>query len=194
MQAAVPLAALNGSTHMSAFKSPSLSPPSAELSLRQMAGNPVYEISATTSTPVSAIDTLTDIDGKCNLGDEMASYTTQYYSTVETQSRASSPSSTASPRDSAGNISPVSVSSKESSSPESLSPLDGEGSEGTSHQSMCVPNTSSEMQTQKEQKSGTQVKHWTYEDQFKQVRLEYSILELLYSSVRCYPLHGTSVF
>ena len=159
---AVPLAALNGSM-MAAFKSPSLSPPSAELAqtLGKMGNNPVYEISATTSTspPVPQLESLEE---KCRLGEDMLSYTTQFYSTVESQSVASSPSS--SPKGSPG-----SVSSKDSSSSEGLSGLEDEGADGevATHQSMCVPISSVE---QTEHGLGaTQVKHWTYEDQFKQV-------------------------
>lgn len=165
---AVPLAALNR-TVMAAFKSPSLSPPSAELAqtLGKVGSNPVFEISATTSTssPISVADSLTAIDDKCSLGEEVMNYATQYYS-LEGQSRASSPSTVmaASPKDSAGNLTPISVSSKESSSSDVLS-LDDEGGEGLTHQSMCIPISSEEQGAS----GGTQVKNWTYEDQFKQV-------------------------
>lgn len=164
---AVPLAALNGSV-MAAFKSPSLSPPSAELAqtLGKVGSSSVYEISATTSPPM---DSLSDMDDKCRLGpgEEMLSYTTQYYSMVETQSRASSPSTimAASPKDSAGNLTPVSISSKETSSSEVL---DDEGGDQDvlGHHSMCIPISSEGEQGP----TATHVKHWTYEDQFKQVR------------------------
>lgn len=172
---AVPLA-LNGSV-MAAFKSPSLSPPSAELAqtLGKMGGNSVYEISATTSSPVTAVDPLTDMDDKYRLGEEMMTYSTQYYSTLEAQSRASSPGGVAvmaaSPKDSAGNLTPVSVSSKEtSSSSDATSVLEDESGEAAlgGHQGMCIPISSSQEQGE-EGSNSTQIKHWTYEDQFKQV-------------------------
>lgn len=173
---AVPLAALNGSV-MAAFKSPSLSPPSAELAqtLGKMGNNPVYEISATTSgsPPVAHMESLSDIEDKCRLGEDVLGYTTQFYSTLETQSRASSPSTVmaTSPKDSAGNLTPVSVSSKDTSSSEALSALEDEGDgDGTIHHNMCIPISSSGEQG--DQATGaTQVKHWTYEDQFKQVKI-----------------------
>lgn len=166
---AVPLAALNGSV-MAAFKSPSLSPPSADLAqtLGKMGSNPVYEISATTSasSPMARIDALSDMEDKC---EDVLSYTTQFYSTVESQSRASSPSTATSPKDCAGNLTPVSVSSKDTSSSEALSALEDEGGEGEAshHQSMCIPISSGDQGDQPV--CATQVKHWTYEDQFKQV-------------------------
>lgn len=169
---AVPLA-LNGSV-MAAFKSPSLSPPSAELAqtLGKMGGNSVYEISATTSSPsVSAVDPLTDMDDKYRLGEEMISYSTQYYSTIEGQSRASSPGVemiATSPKDSAGNLTPVSVSSKDTSSSDVMSALEDEPSDVLRHQSMCIPISSSQEHGE-EGTTSTQIKHWTYEDQFKQV-------------------------
>lgn len=168
---AVPLAALNGSV-MAAFKSPSLSPPSAELAqtLGKMGSNPVYEISATTS-PVGHMESLSDMEDKCRLGEEVLNYTTQFYTTVESQSRASSPSTVmaASPKDSAGNLTPVSISSKDTSSSEALSALEDEGSDGdeVTHRNICIPMPSGD---QGDSTGATQVKHWTYEDQFKQVR------------------------
>jgi hypothetical protein len=174
---AVPLA-LNSSV-MAAFKSPSLSPPSAELAqtLGKMGGSSVYEISATTSPPVTAVDPLSDMDDKYRLGEEMMGYSTQYYSTVESQSRGSSPGvpvMAASPKDSTGNLTPVSVSSKDTSSGSDVtSVLEDEPSEilGGQH-SMCIPISSSQEQGEEgSSSSSTQIKHWTYEDQFKQVRL-----------------------
>ncbi len=179
---AVPLAAINSSV-MAAFKSPSLSPPSDDLAqtLGKMAS--VYEISATasSSSQTPQMSTLSSMEE--NLGEGMvAPYTTQYYSTVESQSRTSSISTdrAPSPRDSAGRMTPVSVGSskEESTSSEGLSPLEDEGSEGLVHHhqgegrggggggggGICIPSPSSEAQP-----GGTQVKHWTYEDQFKQV-------------------------
>lgn len=156
---------------MAAFKSPSLSPPSAELAqtLGKMGGNSVYQISATTSPPaVTAVNPLTDMDEKYRLGDEIMTYSTQYYSTLEAESRASSPGGVAaSPKDSAGNLTPVSVSSKDtSSSSDATSILEEESALG--HQGMCIPMSSSQEQGD-EGSSSTQIKHWTYEDQFKQV-------------------------
>lgn len=168
---AVPLAALNGSV-MAAFKPPSLSPPSTELAqtMGKMGNSNVYEISATTNPPVGSVNSPTDVEDKCRLGEEAMSYATQYYSTVEGQSRASSPSTllVASPKDSAGNLTPVSVSSKETSSSDSMSALEEEGTAGEvlAHQGMCIPISSEE---QSGEQSTTQVRHWTYEDQFKQV-------------------------
>lgn len=173
---AVPLAALNGSV-MAAFKSPSLSPPSAELAqtLGKMGANSVYEISATTSPPVPAVNPLTDMDDKYRLGEEMMSYSTQYYSTLEGQSRASSPGGVAvmaaSPKDSAGDLTPVSVSSKDtsSSSSDATSVLEDEpGEAALGHQGICIPISSQE-QGDDSGPTSTQIKHWTYEDQFKQV-------------------------
>ena len=167
---AVPLAALNASV-MAAFKSPSLSPPSAEIAqtLGKIAGNQIYEISATTSPPATKMEAHTDTDDKCSIEDDVVSYTAQYYPAIESHSRASTPSTVApgSPKDCAGHLTPVSVSSKDSSSSEGLSPLDDEGMESLPHQSMCIPISS---EAQEEQgNGGTQVRHWTYEDQFKQV-------------------------
>ncbi len=167
---AVPLATFNGSV-MAAFKPPSLSPPSTELAqtMGKMGNSNVYEISATTSTP--PVHSPTDMEDKCRLGEEAMSYATQYYSTVESQSRASSPSTgmVASPKDScAGNLTPVSVSSKETSSSDSMSVLEEETASGEmlSHQGMCIPISSEEHSGEQ---GTTQVRHWTYEDQFKQV-------------------------
>lgn len=166
---AVPLT-LNSSV-MAAFKSPSLSPPSAELAqtLGKMGGNSVYEISATTSPTVTAVDSMSDMDDKYRLGEEMMGYSTQYYSTVDGQSRDSSPGvavMAASPKDSTGNLTPVSVSSKGSSSSDATSVIEDETVEVLGHhQSMCIPIASSGEGT-----TSTQIKHWTYEDQFKQVR------------------------
>lgn len=174
---AVPIA-INRSV-MSAFKAPSLSPPSAELAqtLGKITTKAVYEISATTSPSGPAA--LADLEGECsNIGEELASYgATQYYTAVDSQSRASSPSTVmaASPKDSAGNLSPVSVSSSKeedssSSSPEPLSPLEGGGEEGCrlAAQQQNMPAAAA-MDSHRDHQGGTQVKHWTYEDQFKQV-------------------------
>ena len=169
---AVPLA-LNSSV-MAAFKSPSLSPPSAELAqtLGKMGGNSVYEISATTSPPVTSPS---DIEEKYRLGEDMMGYSTQYYTSVEGQSRGSSPGvavMAASPKDSTGNLTPVSVSSKEtSSSSDATSVLGDDHVEVLGHQSMCIPiSTASQQHGEEGATSSTQIKHWTYEDQFKQVR------------------------
>lgn len=167
---AVPIATLNSSV-MAAFKHPSLSPPSTELAqtMGKMGSSNVYEISATTSTP--PVSSPTDIEDKCRLGEEAISYTTQYYSTVEGQSRGSSPSTgmVPSPKDSCtGNLTPVSVSSKDTSSSDSMSGLEEESATGEvmAHQSMCIPISSEEHSGEQ---GTTQVRHWTYEDQFKQV-------------------------
>ena len=164
---AVPLAALNGSV-MAAFKPPSLSPNSTELA-HTMASNTVYEISATT-TNTPPVNSPADMEDKCRLGEEAMSYATQYYSTVESGSRASSPSTlmVASPKDSAGNLTPVSVSSKETSSSDSMSALEDDGGAGDvlAQQGMCIPISSEEHGGEQ---GTTQVRHWTYEDQFKQV-------------------------
>lgn len=176
---AVPLATLN-STVMAAFKSPSLSPPSAELAqtLGKMGSSSVYEISATTSPPVTtAVDSLTDMEDKYRLGEDVLNYSSQYYSTVEDHSRASSPGGimAASPKESGGNLTPVSVSSKDTSCSEAMSSLEDEmqGSElppipidMQTRQNMCIPISSSQEQGEG---TSTQIKHWTYEDQFKQL-------------------------
>ena len=188
---AVPLAALNGSV-MAAFKPPSLSP-STELAqtMGKMGNSNVYEISATTTSP--PVESPTDMEDKCRLGEEAMSYATQYYSTVESQSRASSPSTlmVASPKDSAGNLTPVSVSSKGTSSSDSMSALEDESASGDilTHQSMCIPISSSEHSGDQ---STTQVRHWTYEDQFKQVRL-HAVSSDMWGPVQTTPLHVASL-
>ena len=135
---------------MAAFESPALSPPSAELAqtLGKMGTNSVYEISATTSPPVSS--------GSSLLGDDVMPYSSEYYSTLDSQSGPNSP------KDSSGNLTPDSVSSKGS---ETLSALEDEI---MPHQGMCIPMSSSHHQGE-EGATSTQIKHWTYEDQFKQV-------------------------
>lgn len=155
--------AMNGAR---AFKSPSLSPvPQTSSDLAHSLTRTVYEI--TTAAAETAED-------KFNLGDEAVSYAaTQYYTTVEPRSSASSPTMQAvSPKDS-GNLTPISFSSKDSVSSENSSQ---EGAAGSSiQQNMCLPAVSS---------SGgagegghnvgggmNAVKNWTYEDQFKQVGL-----------------------
>lgn len=167
---AVPLA-LNSSV-MAAFKSPSLSPPSAELAqtLGKMGGNSVYEISATTSPVTSP----RDMEDKYRLGEDMMGYSAQYYTSVEGQSRGSSPGAVAmaaSPKDSTGNLTPVSVSSKEtSSSSDATSVLGDEHVEVLGQQSICIPiSAASHEHGEEGGTSSTQIKHWTYEDQFKQV-------------------------
>lgn len=174
---AVPLAALNSSV-MAAFKSPSLSPPSAELAqtLGKMGSNPVYEISATTTSPpmASAGSVLADMEDKYRLGEDVLDYSTQYYS-VDGQSRGSSPGGVGPAADSpTGTLTPVSVSSKEttsSSSSDVMSALEEESGEVPGHhhhQGMCIPISSSQ-EHREEGSTGTQIKHWTYEDQFKQL-------------------------
>ena len=187
---AVPLAALNGSV-MSAFKSSSLSPPSAELAktLGKMASNPtVYEITATAPATAATMDHLADMDDdKCCLhGEEEVQYVggvPSYYPSMENQSsRVSSPSPVmpVSPKNYEGNLTPVSGSSKDgsssssSSSSEVLSAMDDEVSESSmppnlSAEGMCVPSSAEVLTTEQSPVSGTHVKHWTYEDQFKQV-------------------------
>lgn len=189
MQAA-PLATLNGSV-MSAFKSPTLSPPSAELAqtLGKMASNSaVYEISATAPAPAPSMDSLADLDeDKCSLhDDEVVNYSgvSSYYPSLESQSsRVNSPSPgiPVSPKNSAGNLTPVSASSKDdssssSSSSEVLSALEDEVSESPmplhlAATSTSVPNSAEVIVTEQNTTSGTHVKHWTYEDQFKQVNI-----------------------
>ena len=128
-------------------------------------------------------------DQEFNLGDEAVTYT-QYYTTVEPQSSASSPR--ASPeRDESGVLTPASISSKESGSssdagseeedsptggsmledmkPQNIclksSPLGAGGSQDSDHHGhICNGNSGSAV-------AGTTVKNWTYEDQFKQVTL-----------------------
>ena len=152
--------AMNGSRP---FKSPSLSPvPQTSTDLAHSLTRTVYEI--TTAAAETAED-------KFNLGDEAVSYAaTQYYTTVEPRSSASSPTMQAlSPKDS-GNLTPISFSSKDSVSSENSS------QEGTAsmQQNMCLPAVSSSGGTDESGHSlvgggVNAVKNWTYEDQFKQV-------------------------
>ncbi len=143
--------------------------------LNQITGAPthVYHITTTEGS--------TD-DQEFNLGDEAVTYTTQYYTTVEPQSSASSPR--ASPeRDESGMLTPASISSKESSSSdvgsEEGSHTGGSMSGGMQQQNICVTASSGGNQhsdhghvcngNSSSTVAGTTVKNWTYEDQFKQV-------------------------
>lgn len=152
--------AMNGAR---AFKSPSLSPvPQTSTDLAHSLTRTVYEI--TTAAAESQED-------KFNLGDEAVSYAaTQYYTTVEPRSSASSPTMQAvSPKDS-GNLTPISFSSKDSVSSETSSQETSAGS--MQQQNMCLPSVSSSgMVSEGGQGIGgmNAVKNWTYEDQFKQV-------------------------
>jgi hypothetical protein len=176
MQAALPI--MNGARP--SFGKPEVTAQqSRELAqtLNQITGAPthVYHI---TTTEGSADDQ------DFNLGDEAVTYTTQYYTTVEPQSSASSPR--ASPeRDESGVLTPASISSKESSSSdagsEDDSPMGGSMLEDVKPQNICVKATShgSGGGNQLSEHvcngnggntiAGTTVKNWTYEDQFKQV-------------------------
>ena len=117
-----------------------------------------------------------------------------YYHSLDNEgSRGCSPNPNmpGSPKISTGNLTPVSASSKEdsssSSSSEVLSALEDDVAESTmpSHlvaAGMCVPASSDTSATDLGTVSATHVKHWTYEDQFKQVRptfLEHSYCTLL---------------
>lgn len=193
---AVPIAALNSSV-MSVFKSSSLSPPSAELAktLGKMANTPtVYEISATTApAPAPFMEHLADVDeDKCSLhGEEVVKYggsVSSYYPSLENQSsRMSSPSPVmaGSPKNYEGNLTPVSAdgsSSSSSSSSEVLSAMDDEVSESSvpphlAAVGLCLPSSAEVLATEQNTATGTHVKHWTYEDQFKQVT---------YSLIKCH--------
>jgi len=172
---AVPLATLNGSV-MSAFKPHTLSPPSVATS------SAVYEISAA-AAPMEELD-----EDKCSSHDEgdVVEYngSPSYYHTLDqsSSSRGNSPDhelATGSPKLCTGSLTPVSASSKDdsssSSSSEVLSGLEDDGTESVSIAShlvaagMCVPSSTETSGTDLGPVSGTHVKHWTYEDQFKQV-------------------------
>ena len=107
--------------------------------------------------------------------DEANKYATQYY-TVELQSRESSPVlNTGSP---SGSETPASSATASTSSEPSELPL---GLAGGMQQSLCVQSSVS---SQSSDGSGSTVKHWTYEEQFKQVPLitlyvQYSLVHLL---------------
>ena len=172
----VSLSAMNG-TRPTFGKPLSLSPKSSDLAqtLNQIS-NPTAVYHITTTDDASE-------DREFNLGDEAVTYTTQYYTTVEPQSSASSPLlQPNSPERESGTLTPTSISSKESSSSEVAS--DGPPSlGGTLMQptSMCVtssggmPCTDGFMGVAGGSGSngntiaGATVKSWTYEDQFKQV-------------------------
>ena len=188
---AVPLAALNGSV-MSAFKPSSLSPPSADLAqtFGKMASNSaVYEISAT-APAAPAMGHLAELEeDKCSSAhgeeeDEEVSYQgpSYYPSLQEVQGSAvSSPSPImpASPKNYTGNLTPVSASSKDGSSSSStssevLSAMEDEVCEPAlpphlAAAGMCIPSCADGLAADRNSMSGTHVKHWTYEDQFKQV-------------------------
>lgn len=164
----VSLPAMNG-TRPTFGKQLSLSPKSSDL-----AQTLNYHITATG-------DASEDCD--FNLGDEAVTYTTQYYTTVEPQSTASSPLlQPSSPGRDSGTLTPTSVSSKESSSSEVAS--DGPPSLGGTlmqPNNMCVSSSGGMPCTDGfigvagtsgsngNAVSGATVKSWTYEDQFKQV-------------------------
>ncbi len=186
---AVPLAALNGSM-MSAFKPHALSPSSAT------GNSTVYEISAAAPAPV-AMDGLEEDKCSSHGGEDILDYDDRpaYYHTLDRHSSSRGPSPnldlTGSPKMCMGNLTPVSASSKEdsssSSSSEVLSNLEDEGMEPSmsSHlvaSSMCVPASSEAGSTDLATMSATHVKHWTYEDQFKQVS-EVSILNIISSKL-----------
>ena len=123
-------------------------------------------------------------EDKLNLGDEAMTYTTQYYTTVEPQSIASSPLlQPDSPGRESGMLTPASVSSKESSSSDGASDGPSGGSlVGIMQQNVCVSSPGSIPHSEGlvgvcsagpgsngSTVAGNTVKHWTYEDQFKQV-------------------------
>lgn len=170
----VSLSAMNG-TRPTFGKQLSLSPKSSDLAqtLNQISNPTVYHI---TTTDDSAEDR------EFNLGDEAVTYTTQYYTTVEPQSTASSPLlQPSSPGRDSGTLTPTSVSSKESSSSEVAS--DGPSLGGTLMQpnNICVTSSGGIPCTDGfvgvnggggsngNTVAGATVKSWTYEDQFKQV-------------------------
>ena len=123
-------------------------------------------------------------DREFSLGDEAMTYTTQYY-TVEPQSSASSPLlQPASPERDSGMLTPASVSSKESSSSdvasEGATPTGGSMSGVMQQQNICVTSSGGIQHSDGlmgvsnggnggNTVAGATVKHWTYEDQFKQV-------------------------
>ena len=178
---AVPLATFNGSV-MSAFKPHTLSPPSVAPS------STVYEISAAAAPAVPPMEELEE--DKCSSHDEgeVVEYngSPSYYHTLDqsSSSRGNSPdqelAGTGSPHLCTGNLTPVSASSSKddsssSSSSEVLSGLEDDGTESASLAShlvaagMCVPSSTETSGSDLGPVSGTHVKHWTYEDQFKQV-------------------------
>ena len=120
-------------------------------------------------------------EDKLNLGDEAVTYTTQYYTTVEPQSMASSPLlQPTSPERESGMLTPASVSSKESSSSDGASDGPSGGSlVGIMQRSICVSSPGGDAPhsdslvgvcgSNGSTVAGATVKHWTYEDQFKQV-------------------------
>lgn len=138
------------------------------------------------STPVYHITTDDSSEDKFNLGDEAVTYTTQYYTTVEPQSTASSPlMQPESPGRDSGMLTPTSVSSKESSSSDVASdgPAGGSlsgGATGGMQQNICVTSSGGLVHSDGlvgvsggvsngTTVAGATVKNWTYEDQFKQV-------------------------
>lgn len=121
---------------------------------------------------------------KCKLdpSEEIAYTTTQYYTTVDPQSSESSPvqmDSFMSPKESAGSSStPGSVSSsKGSTSSENTGELHQahrlhtpeSGGTGEGHHSLCVQGGGGSLSEMSSGGGGGSVKHWTYEDQFKQL-------------------------
>ena len=154
--------------------------------LNQITGAPthIYHITTTEGS--------TDDQELINLGDEAVTYTTQYYTTVEPQSSTSSPR--ASPeRDESGMLTPTSISSKESSSSdagsEEDSPAGGSMSGDIKPQNICVkssPHGGNQLQqtdhghvcngNSGNTVAGTTVKNWTYEDQFKQVTVNVTVI------------------
>lgn len=112
---------------------------------------------------------------KVSLGEEAVTYTTQYYRTLQPQSRGTSPIMLQedSPKvDAAGNISPYSNSSKGSSSDSETSSANAGDIEcSTVEQGSveCFSSSVSESGTGSMVGGDGAVKHWTYEDQFKQV-------------------------
>ena len=165
----VSLSAMNGA-RPTFGKQLSLSPKSSDLAqtLNQI------------STPVYHITTDDSPEDKFNLGDEAVTYTTQYYTTVEPQSTASSPLlQPTSPDRESGVLTPVSVSSKESSSSDVASDGPAGGSlAGVMQQNICVTSSGgiahpdglmSMAGSNGTTMAGATVKNWTFEDQFKQV-------------------------
>lgn len=155
------LTAMNGAPPMTTLSHPSSSLHFSQTISPHIPGQ-VYDIP---SSPAS---------DKCSLGEEAVTYTTQYYTTLHPHSRGSSPvmlHAEESPTLDAGNISPRSNSTKGTSSVSESS--SGEGGEMeclTVEQDVgeCISSLSDSGTGSMVGGDGT-VKHWTYEDQFKQV-------------------------
>ena len=152
------LTAMNGAPPMT-----TLSPLSSSLHFSQIISpGKVYDIP---SSPAS---------DKCSVGEETVTYTTQYYTTLHPHSGGSSPvmsHAEGRPTLDAGNISPRSNSTKGSSS-------DSESSSGEGGEMECLTveqDVGECLASLSDSGTGSMVggdgavKHWTYEDQFKQV-------------------------